>query len=184
MKILQNIFLKFDDCSQSKREYCDWICFFFKTFALWQIFTPKKMVLEALQIHIGNFSKCFIVLYKHLRTLKVKRQISHAYMWSLVSQFFYFFMSFESWSLDQCFLFFHFLILRIWQNWSLFVPKFAIGLEIKIICHLNLIRYKSYCIFIGLAYQGKDIVFRFIIEYTSLRDFGPYVIGLFWYEDL
>jgi len=29
--------------------------------------------------------------------------------------------------------------------------------------------------FIGVAYQGKkDIVFRFIIEYSSLRDFGPY----------
>jgi hypothetical protein len=27
--------------------------------------------------------------------------------------------------------------------------------------------------FIELAYQGKDIVFRFIIEYSSLRDFGP-----------
>jgi hypothetical protein len=28
------------------------------------------------------------------------------------------------------------------------------------------------CIFVGLAYQeGKDIVFRFIIEYSSLRDF-------------
>jgi hypothetical protein len=29
--------------------------------------------------------------------------------------------------------------------------------------------------FIGLGYQeGKDIVvFRFIIEYSSLRDFGP-----------
>jgi hypothetical protein len=27
--------------------------------------------------------------------------------------------------------------------------------------------------FIGLAYQGKDIVFRFIIECRSLRDFGP-----------
>ncbi len=41
-------------------------------------------------------------------------------------------------------------------------------------------------IFIGLAYyQGKnDIGFRFIIEYNSLRDFGPYVIilGLFFYE--
>jgi hypothetical protein len=23
------------------------------------------------------------------------------------------------------------------------------------------------------AYQGKDIVFNFIIEYSSLRDFGP-----------
>jgi hypothetical protein len=27
--------------------------------------------------------------------------------------------------------------------------------------------------FVGLAYQGKDIVFRFIIEYGSSRDFGP-----------
>jgi hypothetical protein len=31
-------------------------------------------------------------------------------------------------------------------------------------------------IFIGFPYQGKDIVSRFIIEYPSLRDFGPYVI--------
>jgi hypothetical protein len=29
-------------------------------------------------------------------------------------------------------------------------------------------------IFLGFAYQGKkDIVFRFIIEYSSLMDFGP-----------
>jgi hypothetical protein len=28
--------------------------------------------------------------------------------------------------------------------------------------------------FVGLAYQGKDIVvFRFIIDNSSLRDFGP-----------
>jgi hypothetical protein len=27
--------------------------------------------------------------------------------------------------------------------------------------------------FVCLAYQGKDIVFRFVIEYSSLRDFGP-----------
>jgi hypothetical protein len=28
-------------------------------------------------------------------------------------------------------------------------------------------------LFVGLAYyQGKDIVFRFIIEYSRLRDFG------------
>ncbi len=32
-------------------------------------------------------------------------------------------------------------------------------------------------------FVGKDIVFRFIKEYSSLMDFGPYVIGLFWYED-
>jgi hypothetical protein len=27
--------------------------------------------------------------------------------------------------------------------------------------------------FVGLAYQGKYIVFRSIIEYSSLMDFGP-----------
>ncbi len=37
--------------------------------------------------------------------------------------------------------------------------------------------------FVGLAYQGKHIVFKFIIEYNSLRDFGPWVIGLFIFED-
>jgi hypothetical protein len=30
--------------------------------------------------------------------------------------------------------------------------------------------------FVGLAYQGKEIVFRFILEYSSLRGFGPSVI--------
>jgi hypothetical protein len=28
-------------------------------------------------------------------------------------------------------------------------------------------------VFIGLAYQGKDTVFRFIIEYSNPMDFGP-----------
>ncbi len=37
--------------------------------------------------------------------------------------------------------------------------------------------------FVGLALVGKDIVFRFVIEYSSLRDFGPEAIGLFLYED-
>jgi len=37
--------------------------------------------------------------------------------------------------------------------------------------------------FVGLAYQGKDIAVRFIIEYCSLRDFGPSVVGLILYED-
>jgi hypothetical protein len=27
--------------------------------------------------------------------------------------------------------------------------------------------------FVDVAYEGKDIMFRFIIEYSSLRDFGP-----------
>jgi hypothetical protein len=38
-------------------------------------------------------------------------------------------------------------------------------------------------LFFGLALVGNDIVFTFIIEYSSLRDFGPWVIGIFWYED-
>jgi hypothetical protein len=37
--------------------------------------------------------------------------------------------------------------------------------------------------FFGFAYQGKDIVFRFIIEYSSLRNYGPYLVGLFLYDD-
>jgi hypothetical protein len=38
--------------------------------------------------------------------------------------------------------------------------------------------------FVGLALVGKDIVFRFTIECSSLMDFGPYaIIGLFLYED-
>jgi hypothetical protein len=28
-------------------------------------------------------------------------------------------------------------------------------------------------VFVGFAYQGKDIVFRFIIDYSGLGDFGP-----------
>jgi hypothetical protein len=27
--------------------------------------------------------------------------------------------------------------------------------------------------FVGRAYQGKDVVFRLVIEYSSLWDFGP-----------
>jgi hypothetical protein len=38
---------------------------------------------------------------------------------------------------------------------------------------------KNHTIFVGLAYQGKDIVFGFIIEYSSLMDFGPYIVDLF-----
>jgi hypothetical protein len=34
-----------------------------------------------------------------------------------------------------------------------------------------------------VALVGKDIVFRFIIEYNSLRDLGPSVVGPFLYED-
>jgi hypothetical protein len=38
--------------------------------------------------------------------------------------------------------------------------------------------------FVGLAYQGKDILFRLIREYSGLKDFGPWVIiGLFLCEN-
>jgi hypothetical protein len=35
--------------------------------------------------------------------------------------------------------------------------------------------------FIGLALVGKDIVFRFIIKYSNLREFGSCVIGVCFY---
>jgi hypothetical protein len=34
-------------------------------------------------------------------------------------------------------------------------------------------RKKLQGFFVGLALVGKDIVFRFIIEYSNLRDFDP-----------
>ncbi len=134
--------------------------------------------------NIGNFSKCFIVLYKHLCTLKVKRQISHDYI--LVSQFFYFF--YVLWILISCsmFSFLSFFDLKNLAKLVVLCTQICnwFGNK-KSICHLNLFQHESYSIFSVLAYQGKDIVSRFIMEYTSLRDFGPCVIiGLFLYEDL
>jgi hypothetical protein len=38
--------------------------------------------------------------------------------------------------------------------------------------HENKLRVRN-CVFVGLAYQGMDIVFRFIIKYTSLTDLAP-----------
>ncbi len=34
-----------------------------------------------------------------------------------------------------------------------------------------------------LPTKAPIILFRFIIECTSLRDFGPWVVGLFLYDD-
>ncbi len=49
------------------------------------------------------------------------------------------------------------------------------------------IHFASFCFgfhyFFGITYQGEDIVFIFIIKYSSLLDFAPCVVGLFWYED-
>jgi hypothetical protein len=42
-------------------------------------------------------------------------------------------------------------------------------------CERPMNSYESHFLlgFVSLAYQGKDIVFRFSIEVSSLRDFGP-----------
>ncbi len=42
--------------------------------------------------------------------------------------------------------------------------------------HLNyLLSHLFIYLFIGLSYQGKDIMSRFIIEYCNLREFDPWV---------
>jgi hypothetical protein len=57
------------------------------------------------------------------------------------------------------------------QNY-LFIYLFIIGADIWL-CG-NQISKLPNTGFIGLGYhQGKDIVLRFILEYSSLRDFGP-----------
>ncbi len=44
----------------------------------------------------------------------------------------------------------------------------------KVVMQRNATKFYVIHNFVGLAYQGKkDIVFRFIVEYTSSRDFGP-----------
>jgi len=42
----------------------------------------------------------------------------------------------------------------------------------NIISHVKLL-FQWVSVLLAFAYQGKDIVFKFIIEYSSLRDFGP-----------
>jgi len=51
----------------------------------------------------------------------------------------------------------------------------TIGFNLNPTVHSHETLWDSLCTlwFVGLAnYQGKDIVFRFIIEYSSLMDFG------------
>jgi hypothetical protein len=48
----------------------------------------------------------------------------------------------------------------------------------KVLGHAQNLRLGSnfkmqWVVLLAFAYQGKDIAFRFIIEYASLRDFGP-----------
>jgi len=61
-----------------------------------------------------------------------------------------------------------------------FTPLLVLPTKAWISCILHLYwsclpRHGSHVFytFIGLAYQGKDIVFRFNIEYCGLMDFGP-----------
>jgi hypothetical protein len=103
---------------------------------------------------------------------------------------------------DKTFFFFKPLIFRTRKN--IHVPNETLeGLrkncQIKAEQERNLVVWartlppfrKAHSSFVGLAYQGKDIVFGFILEYSSLRDFGPSVIiiiiiiiGLFLYEEV
>ncbi len=44
------------------------------------------------------------------------------------------------------------------------------------------IHFINFCFgfhFFGITHQGKDNVFIFIIEYSSLTIFGPHVVSLF-----
>ncbi len=62
-----------------------------------------------------------------------------------------------------------------WRSYEWFeMLKFQMSItqEVKL-CLSTSPTNKPIISFFGLAYQGKDIVFRFIIEYSSLRDFGP-----------
>jgi hypothetical protein len=46
-------------------------------------------------------------------------------------------------------------------------------LNISTSLHMDFQCMQTHENFIGLAYQGNHIVFRFIIAYCSLRDFDP-----------
>jgi hypothetical protein len=50
------------------------------------------------------------------------------------------------------------------------------------LCQIWICLFWTFCDFIRVAYKGKNVVFIFIIDYSSLRDFDSYVIVLFLYE--
>jgi hypothetical protein len=50
---------------------------------------------------------------------------------------------------------------------------FCVGLKILCFQANGIAGFSNLNLFVGLAYQGKEIVFRFIVEYSSLMDFGP-----------
>ncbi len=72
------------------------------------------------------------------------------------------------------------LVLQSWGHFFKFLVSFIITMKAHFHCtKITFYLRKTNCLahfsayFVGLAYRGKDIVFRFIIEYSSLRDFGP-----------
>jgi hypothetical protein len=69
----------------------------------------------------------------------------------------------------------HFAWNQISVNWMFTGVKLAVENSVEAgdgEIEAEWVRWKGECMFVGLAYyQGKDIVFRFIIEYSSLRDF-------------
>jgi len=74
------------------------------------------------------------------------------------------------------------LVLQSWGHFFKFLVSFIITMKGHFHCtKITFYLRKTNCLthfsayFVGLAYRGKDIVFRFIIEYSSLRDFGPEV---------
>jgi glucan phosphoethanolaminetransferase (alkaline phosphatase superfamily) len=77
-----------------------------------------------------------------------------------------------------------FLFGLVFVSWLVSVDRLLLPSFLLIFVHVLNVLY-SWSFFVGFACQGKDtIVFRFIIEYSSLRDFGSYIIiSLFSYED-
>ncbi len=72
---------------------------------------------------------------------------------------------------------------RIWSetHFSTGSPRLVASSTDKQIVRFSFSGWKSFTDkFVGLAYQGKDIVFRCITEYSSLR---AKITGLFLYED-
>jgi hypothetical protein len=72
-------------------------------------------------------------------------------------------------------------VLRLSESTCAFHPTWGIlayffFFSVSSLILAKLLFYHGYSVkisFVGLAYQGKDIVFRFSIEYSSLMDFSP-----------
>jgi hypothetical protein len=73
-------------------------------------------------------------------------------------------MSIESEECSNLIIFLSGSKLQFWQCFQFASTKWSVG---------QLSELKSGALLIGFAYQGKDVVLRFIIEYSSLKDFVP-----------